>query len=330
MDCMPPLPPPAVHARTSRWQPGSEAAIAVGNFDGVHVGHATIARRLRAAADRRGVPALALTFDPHPAAIVRPAAAPVPLTTPARRAALLLDLGLDAVLVQPADRGLLALDAEAFYAQILRGGLRAVALVEGADFRFGAGRAGDVGRLAGWAAADGVELEVVPPVVVGGTAVSSSRIRGLVTAGEIAAANVLLTAPLRLSGMVVSGARRGAGLGFPTANLAELATLVPGQGVYAGRVTIAPGAEVWPAAVHIGPNVSFGETAVSVEAHLVGFEGDLYGSTLHVDFLERLRETRRFASVAELTQQLTDDVQRAQAVSRQPANSLTPRSRHAT
>jgi len=307
MDCMPPLPPPAVHARTSRWQPGSEAAIAVGNFDGVHVGHATIARRLRAAADRRGVPALALTFDPHPAAIVRPAAAPVPLTTPARRAALLLDLGLDAVLVQPADRGLLALDAEAFYAQILRGGLRAVALVEGADFRFGAGRAGDVGRLAGWAAADGVELEVVPPVVVGGTAVSSSRIRGLVTAGEIAAANVLLTAPLRLSGMVVSGARRGAGLGFPTAHLAELATLVPGPGVYAARAGVA-GGPAWPAAVHVGPNASFGETALSVEAHLIGFTGDLYGLRLDVDFLERVRDTRRFDSIEALKTQMRADV----------------------
>ena len=307
MDCMPPLPPPAVHARTSRWQPGSEAAIAVGNFDGVHVGHATIARRLRAAADRRGVPALALTFDPHPAAIVRPAAAPVPLTTPARRAALLLDLGLDAVLVQPADRGLVELDAEAFYAQILRGGLRAVALVEGADFRFGAGRAGDVGRLAGWAAADGVELEVVPPVVVGGTAVSSSRIRGLVTAGEIAAANALLTAPLRLSGMVVSGARRGAGLGFPTANLAALATLVPGPGVYAARAGVA-GGPAWPTAVHVGPNASFGETALSVEAHLIGFTGDLYGLRLDVDFLERVRDTRRFDSIEALKTQMRADV----------------------
>lgn len=307
MDRMPPLAPPAVHARTPRWRPGVDSAIAVGNFDGVHVGHATIARRLRAAADRHGVPALALTFDPHPAAIVRPAAAPVPLTTPDRRAALLLDLGLDAVLVQPADRGLVELDAEAFYAQVLRGGLRAVALVEGADFRFGAGRAGDVGRLAGWAAADGVELEVVPPVVVDGTAVSSSRIRGLVTAGEIAAANALLTAPLRLSGTVVTGARRGAGLGFPTANLADLATLVPGPGVYAARAG-AVGGQSWPAAVHVGPNASFGETVLSVEAHLIGFTGDLYGHRLDVDFLERVRDTRRFDSIEALKTQMRADV----------------------
>ena len=307
MERMPPLALPAVHARTARWSPGTEAAIAVGNFDGVHVGHAEIARRLRAAADRRGVPAVALTFDPHPAAIVRPAAAPVPLTTPSRRAALLLDLGLDAVLVQPADRGLVELDAEAFYRQVLRAGLRGVALVEGADFRFGAGRAGDVGLLAGWAAADGVDLEVVPAVVAGGAAVSSSRIRGLVTAGQIAAANALLTAPLRLSGTVVSGARRGTGLGFPTANLADIVTLMPCPGVYAARAGVA-GEPSWPAAVHVGPNASFGETALSVEAHLVGFTGDLYGRRLDVDFLERVRDTRRFDSIDALKTQMQADV----------------------
>jgi riboflavin kinase/FMN adenylyltransferase len=322
-----PLPAePAVHCRSDRWRPGAAAALAVGNFDGVHVGHAEIVRRLRAAADRHGVPAVVLTFDPHPAAIVRPDAAPVPLSTPARRAALLLDLGIDAVLVQPADRGLVELEAEAFYADVLRGRLRGVALVEGADFRFGAGRRGDVGRLAAWAAADGIEFEVVPPVVVDGTAVSSSRIRGLVSAGEIAAANRLLTAPLRLSGLVVTGARRGTGLGFPTANLAAVGTIVPRAGVYAAWAGVA-GAPAWPAAVHIGPNASFGETALSVEVHLIGFAGDLYGRRLDVDFLARLRDTRRFDSVQALTTQMTADVAAAAQIA---AGGATPGSDHAT
>lgn len=307
MERMPPLAPPAIHARTGRWQAGAAAAVAVGNFDGVHVGHAEIARRLRSAADRRGVPAVVLTFDPSPVAIVRPEAAPVPLTTPGRRAALLLDLGVDAVLVQPADRGLVELEAEPFYRQVLRGRLQAATIVEGADFRFGAGRAGDVGRLAAWAAGDGVAVEVVPPVVVGGAAVSSSRIRGLVTAGEIGAANGLLTAPLRLSGTVVTGARRGAGLGFPTANLAGVATLVPRPGVYAALAGTA-GERTWPAAVHVGPNASFGETALSIEVHLIGFAGDLYGRRLDVDFLGRLRDTRRFGAIGELTAQMRADV----------------------
>lgn len=308
----------------------SPCVATVGNFDGVHLGHAAIVQRLMEMARRLGLPAVVLTFDPHPAVILRPEAAPRPLTTPGRRAELLLGLGVDAVFVQPVDEQFMAIEAEDFYRRLLRERLGVRGLVEGIDFRFGAGRRGTIEMLADLCRGDGVELAVVGPVEHGDGPVSSSRLRRLIAAGGVAAANSLLTAPYRCTGSVIEGAKRGRTLGFPTANLGGLATLVPGQGVYAGRVTIAPGAEAWPAAVHIGPNVSFGETAVSVEAHLVGFEGDLYGRTLHVDFLERLRETRRFASVAELTQQLTDDVQRAQAVSGQPANSSTPRSRHAT
>lgn len=291
-------------------------AVAVGNFDGVHLGHAALAARLRAAADRAGVPAVALTFDPHPASLVRPGGAPVPLTTPARRAELLLALGLDAVLVQPVDRALLGLSAEAFYRDVLRGRLQAAALVEGPDFRFGAGRTGDVPLLRRLCAADGVTLEVVDPVAAAGGTVSSSRIRELVAAGDVAAANSLLTAAYRASGTVVPGARRGAALGFPTANLAEIATLVPGPGVYAARAVVRGRAESHAAAVHVGCNVTFGATVPTVEAHLVGFAGDLYGRVLDVDFLGRLRETRRFESVEDLKTQLARDVAAAVAIAR--------------
>jgi riboflavin kinase/FMN adenylyltransferase len=155
-------------------------------------------------------------------------------------------------------------------------------------------------------------------VFVGGAAVSSSRLRGLVAAGDVRAASALLTAAYRLTGTVVTGARRGATLGFPTANLDAIATLLPAQGVYAARALAADPRggprRSWPAAVHIGPNVSFGGTAVSVEVHLIGFAGDLYGSSLDVDFLERLRDTRRFASVDELRMQLAADVEAAERV----------------
>ena len=317
------LPEPAVFtAAESRWRgaldgvrtPPAGCAVSVGNFDGVHRGHAVLARHLRAAADRLGVPAVALTFDPHPASLVRPGGAPVPLTTPARRAELLLALGLDAVLVQPVDRAFLGLAADAFYRDVLRGRLRAAAIVEGPDFRFGAGRAGDVDLLRRLCAADGVAIEVVEPVAVDGGTVSSSRIRALVTAGDVAAANMLLTAPYRASGTVVTGARRGAALGFPTANLGDLATLVPGAGVYAARATVHGDTCRHPAAVHVGCNATFGETVATVEAHLVGFAGDLYGRTLHVDFLQRLRDTRRFDSVGELVAQMTRDVEAALGV----------------
>lgn len=326
-----PVPPPIVFSPSgSRPFTTSPCVATVGNFDGVHLGHAAIVQRLVEMGRGLGLPAVVLTFDPHPAAILRPEAAPQPLTTPARRAELLLGLGVDAVLVQPVDEWFVAIGAEAFYTQLLRERLAVRGLVEGIDFRFGAGRRGTIDMLTDLCRGDGIELAVVGPVEHGGQPVSSSRLRRLIAAGDVAAANSMLTAPYRCSGTVIEGAKRGRTLGFPTANLAGLATLAPGQGVYAGRVTIVPDAAAWPAAVHIGPNVSFGETAVSIEAHLIGFEGDLYGRTLHVDFLERLRETRRFTSVGELTQQLADDVQRAQAVSGQPADSLTPRSRHAT
>lgn len=336
---MPDLPLPIVYKTSGRrtFEP-VRAAVSVGNFDGVHLGHAVLAARLRLMADRLGVPAVALTFDPHPASIVRPGSAPVPLTTPVRRAELLLALGLDMVLVQPAERGLLGLSAAAFYRQVLRDRLHAVAIIEGGDFRFGAGRTGDIGVLRGLCSTDGVTLDVVEPVVRDGVAVSSSRLRALLAAGDVAAANALSTAPFRLSGTVVVGARRGAALGFPTANLAGIATLVPGGGVYAARARVrrpAPSArgacdrrEVdqgttvdqdtlgrWhAAAVHVGPNVTFGAAATTVEAHLVGFSGDCYDATVDIDFLCRLRDTRRFPSAEALRAQLTADVAEATRV----------------
>ncbi len=286
--------------------PTAGCVVTVGNFDGVHLGHAAIVARLRAAADRHGVPAVALTFDPHPASVLRPETAPTPLTTPRRRAELLLALGLDAVHVQPADPILMAIEAEVFYETMLRGRLAARAIVEGNDFRFGARRAGDVRLLEALCGRDGVELDIVPPVIVDGAPASSSRLRSLIAAGDVSRANALATMPYRLSGTVTTGARRGATIGFPTANLTDIATLLPATGVYAGRAHV--DGVAYAAAVHVGPNVSFGETAISVEAHLIGFSGDLYGRTLDVDFLDRVRDTRRFTSIDDLTSQLSIDV----------------------
>lgn len=282
-------------------------AVTVGNFDGVHRGHAAIAGRLVASARRLGLPAAALTFDPHPAVILRGGNGPAALSTLERRAELLFAQGIDIVLVQPADEGLVKLSAAEFFARILEERLRARAIVEGEDFRFGAGRTGDGAFLAGLCAAAGIGFESVPPVLAGGQPVSSSRVRALVAAGDVRAAAALLTAPYRITGTVVAGARRGRTLGFPTANLADVATLVPAAGVYAARATV-PDGRTFPAAVHLGPAASFAETRSTIEPHLVGFTGDLYGGTLHVDFLDRVRETRRFASVEELKAQLAADV----------------------
>jgi riboflavin kinase/FMN adenylyltransferase len=314
---VPPLPPPIEYSKQGRWTPDAPAcAVAVGNFDGVHVGHAAIVRRLLETADRLGTPAVVLTFDPSPAAIVRPESAPVPLTTPRRRAELLLALGANAVFVQPADASLVAIEAEDFYREILRGRLRAAALVEGLDFRFGARRRGDIDLLRSLCNADGIALETVAPVQHEGESVSSSRLRRLIAAGEIRAAKAMLTAAYRLTGTVVEGARRGRTIGFPTANLGDVATLLPANGVYAARAAVAGRAESWSAAVHVGPNVSFGATVTTVEAHLIGCAENLYGATLDVDFIDRLRDTRSFASVDELKSQLARDVALAAEIAR--------------
>jgi len=312
-----PLPAPLLFGAAACEPPLARAAVAVGNFDGVHLGHAAIAGRLREIAAAAGVPAVALSFDPHPASIVRPTAAPIPLTTVARRAELLLSLGLDAVLIQPTDGALVALSAEAFYREILRGQLGGVAFVEGADFRFGAGRAGDVELLERLAATDAATVAIVPPVLAGGEPVSSSRLRGLVAAGDVAAAAALATAPHRATGRVVAGARRGRSLGFPTANLADVATLLPAPGVYAARAAFAGEGEPrrwFAAAVNVGAAPTFGEMAAGLEVHLVGFAGDCYDRLLDVDFLARLRDTLAFESAEALKTQLAADVARAAAI----------------
>jgi len=304
----PPILLPILLQSTERWRPAAGCGVTVGNFDGVHVGHAAIVKRLIDTTSRRELPSAALTFDPHPATILRPEAAPPPLSTTERRAELLLALGVDAVFVQPTDERLTSLPPEAFFVQVLRERLGAVAIVEGSDFRFGSGRTGDVRLLADLCGRHGVALDVVDPVVRGDATVSSSRIRGLIASGRLVEANQLLTASYRIRGTVVPGARRGRSLGFPTANLSDIATVVPAEGVYAGRAGIAGLGTPHPAAIHIGSNATFGETRVSVEVHLIGFEGDLYGRRLDVDFLERLRETRRFDSPESLKAQLAIDV----------------------
>ncbi|MFO0900082.1 MAG: bifunctional riboflavin kinase/FAD synthetase [Pirellulales bacterium] len=290
-------------------------ALAIGNFDGVHRGHAEIVRRLCARAQALGGPAVVFTFDPHPVRLLRPDAAPPPLTWTDRKAELLAELGVDYVIAYPTDEALLRLTPEAFFDRIVRERLAARALVEGQNFSFGRDRTGTIDVLRQLAAAAGIELEVAPPVIVDGEPVSSSRVRRLIAAGDVQEAAGLLTRPYRLRGMVVHGAARGAKLGFPTANLDAIDTLTPAVGVYAGLGLAASGR--FPAAINIGPNPTFGEHAKKVEVHLVGASESLYGQPLEVDFLARLRDVRPFGNVEELLAQIRADVAAAERVGRQ-------------
>lgn len=287
-------------------------AVAIGNFDGVHRGHALLIDRLRALADDVGGPAVVFTFDPHPVRLLRPEAAPPPLTWTERKAELLAEWGVDWLVAYHTEPGLLALSPQDFFDRIIRERLAARAMVEGANFRFGRERRGDVALLARYCADSWVRLEIVQPLIYEGSEISSSRVRERLRAGDVAAAKALLTRPYRVRGLVTHGARRGGTLGFPTANLEAVDTLLPGAGVYAGRAITASGS--WSAAINIGPNPTFGERALKFEIHLIGFQGGLYGQPLEVDFLTRLRDIRPFDSVDELKQQLQRDVEAARAV----------------
>jgi len=286
-------------------------AVAIGNFDGVHRGHAWIVERLLAMAEQVGGPAVVLTFDPHPVRLLRPDEAPPPLTWTERKAELLVELGVDSMIAYPTDETLLSLTAEEFFSQIVGERLQARALVEGPNFHFGRDRSGDVETLRQLCTASDVLLEVVEPIEIDSEYISSSRVRTLIAEGDVATAGAMLTRPYRIRGLVTHGAKRGAKLGFPTANVEAIDTLLPALGVYAGRASVH--GEQYAAAINLGPNPTFGEHATKVEVHLIGYTGQLYGDVFEVDFLARLRDIHPFDTVEQLQQQLKKDV--AEAVS---------------
>ncbi len=287
-------------------------AVAIGNFDGVHRGHARIVERLIAQARRVDGPAIVFTFDPHPVRVLRLEACPPPLTWTDRKAQLLSDLGVDAMIAYPTDEALLALTPHDFFDRIIRKALRAQAMVEGPNFYFGRGRAGTVDLLRGLCQSADVTLEIVEPVQIDGEFVSSSRVRRLIAEGQVEHAAAMLTQPYRIRGMVTHGAGRGAKIGFPTANISAVDTMLPGIGVYAARAYVGDWSK--PAAVNIGPNPTFGEHGLKIEAHVLDFHGALYGQPIEVDFLASLRKTRTFESVEQLKDQLHRDVEETRRI----------------
>lgn len=295
-------------------------AVTIGNFDGVHRGHARIVERLTEWARRVQGPAIAFTFDPPPAALLRPESQPPPLTWLDRKAELLAELGLDALVVYPTDRALLGLGPREFFERIVVERLGARAMVEGPNFLFGRGRAGDVARLAGLCGERGLGFEVVEPLLEGGEMASSSRVRQAIQAGEVAAANRMLTRPYRVRGSVERGAARGATIGFPTANLAGIDTLLPAPGVYAGRAWV--GGECWSAAIHLGPIPTFQVEQTVLEVHLLDFQGDLYGQQLEVELLDRVRGVEKFAGIEPLRDQLQRDIARVREIAVELAPSV--------
>lgn len=283
-------------------------AVAVGVFDGVHHGHQALLKAAREVSD--GEPA-ALTFDPHPAAVFAPEAAPKLLCTLEERARRLREHGAVRVLIARFDASFASQSPEEFIRVVLVERLRAKAVVVGEDFRFGRGRAGDVAALKVGGAQHQYDVVAVPPVVVDGVPARSTTIRHLLTEGKIEAAARLLGWFPSLPGVVVTGRQLGRTLGYPTANLAPPPSLlIPGAGVYAGYARLADG-RAFRSAISIGtnPTVTDGPDAPrTVEAYLMdGFDGDLYGQPLTLEFVRHLRPTLKFDGLPALVEQMARD-----------------------
>lgn len=302
-----------VHALSDAARTGLLAggAVAVGNFDGVHLGHQALIARAIELARPRGARAGVLTFEPHPVRVLRPQLAPPLLTPLPRRLELLADRGLDAAVVQPFDPAYAATTAAGFVERDLAGALGVRDVVVGWDFTAGHERA-RVDALRPLLAARGMTLHVVDPVAEGGLTVSSTKIREFLLEGNVEAAALLLTRPHDVDGRVVPGAGRGRALGFGTANLATTA-LLPANGVYAVRARLGGGPGWRPGVCNVGVKPTVEDAGlVTAEVHLLDHDGsDLYGTTLRVAFVARLRDERRFPSLDALRAQIADDAERA-------------------
>lgn len=299
---------------------GRSPCLAIGTFDGVHLGHRAVIRAMSAAARAAGAPAAVLTFTPHPLAVLRPDAVPPLLTDYPGRAALLEGLGIDALVQLTFTPALATVPAEAFVQDYLchRAGARRAFV--GADFTFGARAAGTAEMLAAVGRqACGLETTVIPLRLQGGVPISSTRIREALRAGRPGAAARLLGHPFTLAGPVVEGDQRGRLLGFPTANLVPDPVLAqPAPGVYAVRCRLAGGGPEpvawWPAVANLGRRPTVGGVDTRLEVHLLDFDGDLYGRVLKVAFVRRLRGEQRFPDLEALRRQIGHDARRARQV----------------
>ena len=297
---------------------GVRSAVAVGNFDGVHRGHQALVAAAVARARETGGAAVVLTFDPHPARVLRPDAAPSALSTLAQKEELVTALGIDRLVALAFDARLAALSPAAFVQEVLASLLGARHVVVGESFRFGHARQGDARTLEALGGNEGFDVQLVPPVLHAGRPISSSRVREALAAGDVREAAQLLGRPYALDGHVVRGDGRGRTLGIPTANLRAEDQLLPARGVYAGSALV-PSGEWRTAVVNVGERPTFGGTGLVVEAHLLDFAGDLYDARVRLSFHARLRGEERFPSAQALVERIQADVRAARELLPPPA-----------
>ena len=280
--------------------------VALGNFDGFHLGHQAVVGRAvqRAFHERR--PAIVATFDPHPVHFFKPGLPPFRLTTLDQRERLFAHAGADAMLVFEFGPELASMDAEAFVADVLKQRIGAAGVITGDDFSFGKGRAGDVALLARLGTEHGIAAEAVPQVLLNGERISSGRIREALVAGDIGTATHMLSRDYAIAGAVQRGDARGRELGYPTANLSLGDYQRPKYGIYAVRVAMDDGSER-PGVASLGVRPTFDPPEELLEAHLFDFDGDLYGRVIEVALHAYIREEKKFGDVADLIAHMRED-----------------------
>lgn len=290
----------------------TETVVTVGTFDGVHRGHRDVVEKLVARAGKLGIASVLVTFEPHPMEVVNPAAAPLLLTTREEKLEVLAETGLEYLAVVPFTATLAAYSAEEFVSRVLRRCFRMKELLIGYDHGFGRQRAGNAEVLSALGKKEGFAVEVIPPVAArSGQSISSTSIRRAVAGGDLERAAESLGRSYSVSGRVIPGDKRGRTIGFPTVNLGAPPPrkLLPPEGVYAVLAQTPKGQ--FGGMMNLGPRPTFGDAATSLEAHLFHSPGDLYGETIRLDFVARLRETRKFPSAEALREQLGTDEKNA-------------------
>ncbi len=287
-------------------------ALAIGNFDGIHLGHRSLLKALSAYAHQTGRKASVLTFHPHPVEVLNPSKKIERLTSTEEKLAELESLGVELVLVEKFSPEIANLDPDVFFRRFIQEGLGADAVFVGFNFHFGKGRAGNPAVLEKLCGESGVRLHVEPPFAIDGVRVSSSAIREALRQGELQDANRMLGRPYNVRGTVIRGAGRGRTIGFPTANLRFPAgKLLPKSGVYVTETVWQRQAFASVANIGSRPTVDKEGAPLSVEVHLLDFQSSLYDEALELRFLERIRDEKKFASVDELKQQIARDAQYA-------------------
>lgn len=301
-----------IRVREKIYQNFNAPSVALGNFDGVHLGHQEILRKTVESAHKKGRDAVVYTFDPHPRLVLRKVPDIPRITTPRERADILEHLGIDVLVLAEFTEDFAAQTPEDFVQNVLVEELGVKHIFIGTNYRFGKGRAGTPHILKDMAPELGFVVHVIPPVTANGVVVSSSRIREHLMNGEIREANELLGREFIIEGRVIHGHHRGKGLGFPTANIKPEVKLHPPEGVYAVYCRV--GEDFYEAVMNIGYNPTFKDRRVSYEVHILDFDRDIYGQVIRVYLVEKLRAEMTFASVDELREQIGRDVEASRLI----------------